>query len=211
MRSSIIGVILAALLLAGLFALAKYLPPSGLSQRPADVAAKVEPGFTGMKQIGPWILSCRPGQKKSAPMPLTLTPSAAQSPVSADNTFGRCRVSLIYHRKGNPKQAVLVLNFRLLGPAQHLAVLVILPPVVKKGDELELRWGKKGLKLPISVCQKGDCIAVIGLAARGEADLLSAPSAMLVLPPGPDGKRAGVGVPFVGLPDAIRAMRRAET
>lgn len=194
MRNMIVGTILAIALVAGLFALAHYNRPQLGMQDPAAMSAEVQPGFVGTKAIGPWVLVCRPGPKSTNA-----------------NSLGRCQLSLIYHRKENPKQVVLVLTFRVQSVAQHLVAIVVVPPIVKQGDEMDLQAGKKLLKLPISICKKTECAAAVTLAPQGEADLLAAPSAALFFPPAANGKRSGVPVPFVGLPAAIAALRRADS
>lgn len=194
MRNMIVGAVLAVALIGGLFALAYYHRPQLGMQDPAAMSAEVQPGFVGTKAIGPWLLICKPGPK----------PTAA-------NSLGRCQLSLIYHRKENPKQVVLIMTFRVQSVAKHLVAIVVVPPIVKQGDEMDLQVGKKLLKLPISVCKKTECAAAVTLAQQGEADLLAAPSAALFFPPAANGKRSGVPVPFVGLPAAVAALRRAES
>ncbi|HSM94875.1 MAG TPA: invasion associated locus B family protein [Rhizomicrobium sp.] len=192
MRNMIVGAVLAVALVAGLFALAHYNRPQIGMQDPTAVAAEVQPGFIGTKSIGPWLLICKPGPK------------------AGGNNLGHCQLSLIYHRKENPKQVVLILTFRVQGDAQHLVAIVVVPPIVKQGDVMTMQAGNKLLKLPISVCKKTECAAAVTLAPKGEADLLSVPSAALFFPPAANGKRSGVPVPFVGLPAAVDALRRAE-
>ncbi|MGN6515187.1 MAG: invasion associated locus B family protein [Rhizomicrobium sp.] len=193
MRNMIVGTVLAVLLVAGLFALAHYYRPTVGLQDPASVAADVQPGFIGVKRLGPWLLACKPASKSAA----------------ADN-LGRCQVSLIYRRQKNPKQTVLVVTFRTQGPKQQLAAIVVVPPIVKKGDEMDLQAGAKILRLPISVCKPTECVAAVVLTPKGEADLLSAPNGALFFPPNASGKRTGVPVPFMGVVPAISAMRRAQ-
>jgi invasion protein IalB len=198
MRNYVIGLVLAVALLGGLFALAKYDPPTGLATAtPTGAATAVTQGYVGEQQIGAWTLGCAAGPNNHAQL--------------GQDAFGRCRVSLAYRRKDNPKAVVMVIAMRLLGPDQHLAVLVILPPIVKQGDVLEVHVGDRGLKMPVSTCKDNRCVALAALAAQGEAELLSGPGGVLVFPPDPTGKRGGVQVPFTGLQPAIAAMRRAES
>lgn len=208
MRNMIVGTVLAILLVAGLFALAHYYHPVIGMEEPTAAASEVEPGFVGTKRIGPWLLVCRPGPKDGAALPLSMKPYGRKGP--GGTVLGRCQTSLIYRRKDNPKETVLVLTFRTQGPNQRLVAILVLPPIVKKGDELDLRADTKVLKLPISMCQKNECAAAVVLAPKGEAELLSAHSAALFFPPAANGKRSGVAVPFLGLAPAINAMRRAQ-
>jgi invasion protein IalB len=199
MGRAFIGLVLAALLIGGLWAASIMMPPKNLSILPADQAASVDKNFLGSKQIGPWALACDTREKHAAAN-------------ANDKTFGRCRLVLIYRRSESPKEVVMVLNFRLLASRGNLALIAALPPVLKKGDELDLVWGKKSLKLPVSFCRdKVECVAVIGLTREAEADLLSGPNVALALPPGANGKRAAIVVPVAGLKDAVAAMRRAES
>jgi invasion protein IalB len=199
MGRALVGVVLAALLVGGLWAASTMMPPKGLSLLPSDQSASVDKNFSGSKQIGPWALACDTREKHAAAN-------------ANDKTFGRCRLVLIYRRSDNTKQIVMVLNFRILANRGNLGLIAALPPVLKKGDILDLVWGKKSMKLPVSFCrEKVECVAVIGLTRQAEADLTSGPNAVLALPPGPDGKRAAIRVPLAGLKDAIAAMRRAES
>jgi len=199
MGRALVGLVLAALLVGGLWAASTMMPPKDLSLLPADQAMDVAKGFSGAKQIGPWALACDTPQKHAAAN-------------ANDKTFGRCRLVLIYRRSETPKQIVMVLNFRILANRGNLAFIAALPPVLKKGDMLDLIWGKKSLKLPVSFCRdKVECVAVIGLTQQAEADLMTGPNAMLALPAGPNGKRSAVVVPVAGLKDAVAAMRRAES
>jgi invasion protein IalB len=197
MRDSIIGVVLGALLIGGLFWLVQVDPPSTHLPTPADIADQVQPGFVGAKQVGPWILACPPGPHAAA--------------LTNPQAFGRCRVSLVYRRKDNPRQAVLLLTYRLIGPAQHLALIAVLPPVVKQGDELDLHSGTRMLKLPVSVCKDGRCVGIVVMSAAGEKELLSGNKGALVFPADQSGKRGAIGVPFAGMAPAIAAMRRANS
>jgi invasion protein IalB len=196
MRDSIIGLVLAVLLVGGLFALAKYNPPQNFETTPDSAAADVAQGFNGVKQIGAWTLGCAAGPSHAALQP---------------DAFGRCRVNLAYRRKDNPKEVVMVVAMRLLGPQQHLAVIVILPPVVKANDVLEMHVGQRMLKMPVSTCKDGRCVALAAIGAKGETELLNGPGGVLVFPADQTGKRGAVSVPFAGLQPAIAAMRRAES
>jgi hypothetical protein len=214
MRSTIFGLVLAAAFLAGLFALSQYAPRAITEMTPAKIAAQVEPGFTGVRRLGPWVLACNPAPKKTAPLPFSLSGKSAQSAqtmaVSA-NSLGRCRAFLSFSRKDNPKQIVLLMNVRLVGPTQRLVFIVRVPPVLKKGDVIALQWGKQGLGLPVLGCDKGGCVAIAAIAPKDEPRLMSLRGASLVFPPAANGKRFAVRVPFFGLRPAIGAMRRAET
>lgn len=211
MRDTIIGLALALLFLAGLFALPRFFPHEELQQTPAQAAADIEPGFAGVRQIGPWILTCGPVRPKPVPLPFSFAPGRRAAPATTDmNALGRCRTFMAFRRKADPRQVVMLLNFRLLGRSQRLAVLVRIPPRARKGDVVSFRLGQKVLNLPVSLCDKQSCLAAASLAPEQEAMLLARPATQLFLPPGPNGKRLAVRVPLLGLRAATGAMRRAE-
>ncbi|HEY2033630.1 MAG TPA: invasion associated locus B family protein [Rhizomicrobium sp.] len=199
------------LFLAALFTLPWFFPHEELQRTPAEIAAKIEPGFTGVRKIGPWFLTCGPVRPKTAPLPFSFGTGRRAAPVVADaNTLGRCRTFLALRRKADPKQVLMLLNFRLIGQDQKLAVLVRIPPRAKNGDVVNFRLGHKGLNLPISACDNQSCLAAGSLAPKQEAVLFAQRTGELLFPPGPSGKRLAVRVPFVGLRAAVGAMRRAQ-
>ncbi|HSM96467.1 MAG TPA: invasion associated locus B family protein [Rhizomicrobium sp.] len=211
MRNTIVGLALALLFLAGLFALPQFFPHQELQLNPAQVAAKIEPGFKGARRIGPWILACGPARAKSVPLPFSFAPGKRAAPAMNDmSALGRCRTFMAFRPKANPKRIILLLNFRLLGHNQRLAALVRIPPRAKKGDLVSFRLGQKVLNLPVSACDKQSCLAAGSLTPNQEAMLFAQRGTELLLPPGPNGKRLAVRVPLVGLRAATGAMRRAE-
>lgn len=210
MRNTVIGLALALLFLAGLFALPRFSSHENIGVLPAQVAARVEPGFSGVRKIGPWILACAPAHKKAVPLPFSFGPAKTAASAAGDQPLGRCRTFMAFHRKDDPKQVVLMLTFRVLGRAEKLAVLIRIPPVAKKGDIVLFRLGQRVMKLPVSVCQKGSCVAAGALLPKQEAMLYGANPAELLLPAAQNGKRLAVRVPMLGLRPAISAMRRAQ-
>lgn len=211
MRDTIVGLALASLFLGGLFALPRLFPHEGLQQTSGQIAAEIEPGFMGVRQIGSWILTCGPARPKAVPLPFSLGPDSRASPAMGNtNTLGRCRAFMAFRRKTNPQQVVMLLNFRLIGRNQRLTALVRIPPRAKKGDNVSFRLGQKVLNLPVSACDRQSCLAAASLAPNQEAMLFAQPYGELFLPPVPNGRRPAVHVSFAGLRAATSAMRRAE-
>ena len=208
MRSTVIAAVLAIVFIAVMFALPEYLPRQSTEQNPAQIAAQIEPGFTGVRQLGPWTLACNPA-KKNAALPLSM--DGSKSDAASVNSLGRCRAFIAFRRKADPRQVVLLVNVRLVGPSQRLAFIVRTPPILKKGDLIALQWGKQGLGIPVVGCEKSSCVAIAGISPKDEAHLMSLRGANLVFPPNPNGKRFAVGLPFIGLRAGVGAMRRAET
>ncbi|HEV2561532.1 MAG TPA: invasion associated locus B family protein [Rhizomicrobium sp.] len=222
MRNTVIGAVLAVVFVAALFALAHFAPRKPLPPAPDKIAAQVEQGFVGAKMIGPWQLVClaspaiigaaTPAPPPSAPAPHAALPHTAEAPVTHKPiSLGRCRVTLAYLQKDSPKHVILTVNFRLVGEAEKLLMVVRLPPVAKAGDNLVLQLGRGGLKLPVAGCQKESCMAAGVLGAQAQTGLFSTAKAELVLPPGANGKRAALPFPVMGLSAAITAMHRAES
>jgi invasion protein IalB len=210
MRNTLIGVALAAVFLAGLAFLAWHRQPANISPM-SSAASAVEPGFTGVKRIGAWVLACAPIQKDSAPLPLSLTPYGKRGPAKdAGNGFGRCRLSLAFHRKDNPKQVVALLTLRLLKPNRGLAIIAVVPPIVKQGDTLVLRAPPRAVRLPVANCNPQRCIASVVIARKGEIALLSSARRGALVLPAKDGKRRAMMVPLADVEAGINAMRRAE-
>jgi hypothetical protein len=215
MRDMIVGAVLAVALLAGLFAMARFFPHSPSAEL-ARSAGEVQSGFVGDKTLGSWQLSCSPGPSGSAsraPVPFSLNPNprTAAAVVGAGGvTLGRCRTTLIFRRKDNPKAIILVVGFRSAGP--RMAMIVRFPALAKKGDTLVMRLTKGGgLKLPVSDCGKGGCLAAGLLPQQALDSVLASPRAVLVFPAMQNGKPLGMLIPFDGLKESIAAMSRAES
>ena len=124
-------------------------------------------------------------------------------------TLGRCRSTLVFRRKDNPKAIVLVIGFRTAG--QKLAMIVRFPSLAKKGDMIAMRLAQGALKLPVSDCGKGGCLAAGLLEAEAQSHILASPRGVLVFPAVQNGKPLGMFVPFDGLKESIAGMRRAES
>ena len=210
MRDILVGIVLAAALVAGLFALDHFYHRShGMT------ANDVQSGFVGAETIGAWQLACPPGPSGSAakaPVPFSLNPNPRTAAAVVENgslNLGRCRTTLVFRRKDNPKAIVLIVGFRLAG--EKLALIVRFPALAKKGDVLEMRLAQGALKLPVSDCGKNGCVSAGLLGAQALDRVLASPRAVLVFPAVRDGKPLGMLIPFDGLKASVAAMRRAES
>jgi invasion protein IalB len=216
MRDIVIGVVLAALFVAGIVAVGFYHPRS---YAPAyiEAAAEVQPGYVGIKAIGPWEFICpkgpAAGAKSAIPFSLNPDPKTAAA-VAPQNALGRCRVALIYRRKDNPKAVILILSFRYSSDHSKIAMIVRFPqPFAQKGDKLILAVGRegKGIEMPVSECSQQGCLAAGLLEQPGQDLIVSAKEGVLVFPGKDHAKALKMMVPLVGLKDAFAAMRRAES
>lgn len=215
MRDVVVGLVLAALLIGGLFA-ADY--KFGPTQRPVSpaaqfamvadkAAAEVHPGFVGTKSIGVWQVACTEKPTTvSVPVPGNVTP-----PKTVQVELGRCRTTLFYRRKDNPKMVMMAVTFRFIGPKHAFGVFVAMPAIVKQGDVIAMQIQNGFLKIPVASCQdKGLCVARGALQPSAVTQLLNAPAARLIVPQ-PDGKMAALPLPTIGLSQAVAAMTRAES
>lgn len=219
MRSTIIGVVMGVVFIAALFGISQLYPHSSQVGF-AEAAQSIEPGFVGVKMIGPWQFACAKDQSQApaskAAIPFTLNPNphggAAAVTAAQQSALGRCRTTLIYTRKGDPKAVILVVSFRYAQNGQKLAMIVRFPALAQKGDQLLLRVGQGGaLRLPVSQCSQGGCLAAGLLSPDGQNLILGAKKGVLVFPAKKDSKPLGMLIPFTGLKDALAAMRRAES
>lgn len=225
MRETIIGLVLAVCLIGGLFAADRYapnehpVPPSvAAAQKIETAAAEVHPGFVGSKGIGLWQLDC------TAKPTVVSVPATAPAKTSTDASgkaaapatsvkiqLGRCRTTLFYRRRDNPKVVMMAITFRFIGDKKLFGVFVVLPSIVKQGDVVALHIPQGFLKLPVASCQdKGPCIARGALQDSAAREFLKAKKAQLIIPR-PNSKQAALPLPLVGLSEAIDAMRRAES
>jgi invasion protein IalB len=217
MRDTVIGIVLAVLFLAGMFAAMELR--SGSGSEAGQSASEVQPGFVGVKAIGPWHLTCRepqPGAVSSAktPIPFSLNPNprtAAAVAAAAADPFGRCRTVFILRRKDNPNAAILAVAFRYVQATGKLVLIVHFPAFAKAGDPLVLRLGKGGVRLQVNDCGANGCMSMGALSQQIQDLILASPSGVLVFPAKQNGKPLGMVLPFTGLGDALAAMRRAES
>lgn len=218
MRDTVIGLVLAAILIGGLFAADKFAPdqrplsPVAQANQSADTAAQdVHPGFTGTKMIGVWQLACT-DKPTVVNVPVQDPNHQASTPPKTEQIqLGRCRSTLFYRRKDNPRMVMMAITFRFVGPSKSFGVFVLMPPIVKQGDVVALRIQQGFLKLPVQGCQdKGLCVARGALQPAAEQEFLSAKGAQLIIPQA-NGKAAALPLPLVGLPQAVAAMTRAES
>ncbi|HEY1836943.1 MAG: invasion associated locus B family protein [Rhizomicrobium sp.] len=220
MRDVVVGLVLAALLIGGLFAADKMAPdqrpvsPTVQSAQAADkAAAEIHPGYVGTKNIGVWQLACTDKPSTvSVPVKDPSKPADANAPPKTVQVqLGRCRTTLFYRRKDNPRMVMMAVTFRFIGAKHTFGVFVAMPPIVKQGDYIAMQIKKGFLKIPVAGCQpKGLCVARGALQPQAVTQLLTAPAARLIVPQ-PNGKMAALPLPTVGLSQAVSAMSRAES
>lgn len=195
MRSDIIGAVLGILFLAVLFSVDRLYPCPNPQAELDSAAAEVVPGFVGAKKIGAWDLICAKA-----------TPSA-----SGQVDLGRCRVNFQFHPKAAPQKVLMGLNFRFVGPAKRLTLLLRVPPMVRKDDLLVVGFGHGGLKIPVMNCEQSQCLAGGGLDDAALVKLFGGASGAVIFPVDAKGKRPSIPFPLLGIKKSVGAMRRAES
>src|ERR1700760_1839354 len=117
MRNSLIGIALAAVLVAALFAAARYSSHPAASQQPsttvqntdpATVVAALKPDFVGQVAVGSWRLAC------NKPRPLPREPQSGNSEGTAPRQpppppgwqMPHCNVSQVLRNPKNPSDEV---------------------------------------------------------------------------------------------------------
>lgn len=198
MKNLVLGVALALVFLAGLFAAAHYLKRPTPEAEAQTSAETIKPGFVGNKQIGVWVLTCADKAR---------TISAKDGKPAVE--IGRCRINLQLRRRDTPERVAMGLNFRLIGP--RLTMVLRIPPAAQKGEDVVVEFGRKGLKLPVAGCGKTECIAIAGLPNGTESQLFSGHYGAVIFPAGTNGKRRVMPFPLTGLSDAVSALRRASS
>ena len=209
MRSTIVGLVLAAAFIAALFAADRLRSPVAEGPSPSIAAGKVGPGFTGISHIGNWTLACAP-PVKTAPIPLDLTPKNRRDNVPRQSVLGRCRIILLARLRGDPRRVAVATVFRLIGPGKILTMIVHIPPGPKAGDIVVVRAAGKAFRVPVGGCRPKECVAVGGIPPSAEPTFLSAQTLGFVVPTGKAGKQSAMEVPARALGEAVQAMRRAE-
>jgi hypothetical protein len=197
MKQTVAGIVLAALFLAGIYLAPRYFPipvPRGS----ATVAA-VAPGFVGQKQFGPWILTCPPSQS-------TAQPSAGDA-----NALGRCRTVIPFYDRTDRDRIVMAVAFRTLGKTNVLAMVVRFPPWANKGDDVVLKAGATGFKLPVYQCVSTICVAAVAIGPAAQKLMIAVKEVEILFPPGSDGKRHGVRMPTTDIPAAWAGLRKAQS
>ena len=126
--------------------------------------------------------------------------------------LGRCRATLIYLKKDNPKQLILVVSFRYTVSGDKLATIIRFPQIAQKGDTIILQvTDKAGLKLPVVQCGTEGCFAAGLLTGDAQQLVISGRRALIVFPAKKDAKPLGMPIPLTGLKAALDGMKKAES
>jgi hypothetical protein len=215
MRNTLIGLAAAGVLVGAVFLLSRLYP----GQLPAQVAGptpqqietpeqidrqatSVTAGFIGSQDIGPWVLSC-PQQAMDAPKDSLPGANAVK--------FMRCRTQLLVRSRANVKDVVLGAVVRPIEGSDDFALILHIPPVSKPGIKVIVALAEKQIiGLPVSACEKSQCIAMGVLRGSDFKQVLSKPRLAVVVPIQKTGQRMIIPMTTRGLRQSIDAIRRAD-
>lgn len=220
MRNTLIGAILAVVLVAGLFAAAQFgsRPAQGPEPQlsPGQVAAQIKPDFIGEQKIGQWAFICGPGKV------LPRTPgsggrvgnSAGTPPREAPPPPGwkipRCRSAMGLRSARNPGEQVR-LTFRQVGFKRVLALFLRFPPgEVENGDVVTVKLDDATWAIPIRSCAAQFCLAIQSIKFVDVPVLEKSKHLSLSFTPVPTQKLVEIAVPVSGLAESLVAMRRID-
>jgi hypothetical protein len=218
-RDTIIGAILAVILLGSLFAAAHYAPRDlSSSSAPAQVGA-LRPGFVGVQRNGAWTLECMK-KRQVAPWITRIIVAGAKSKGVQSRRPGRARLCHVITRIGgaDSKSGWIEIIFSL-EPKMHFltALLRLAPDLATPGEYLTLHLNTGDQRARVLFCGPSECLAVP--VVRPEDDgakmkttqaqlIASSKTAALSFPAG-DGARARLfSIRTEGLQTAIAAMQR---
>jgi len=233
MRNTRVGVVLAIVFVAAIFAAGQYGPksltgtgpaaPGSGGMPPAEAASKIQPSFVGRTKIGDWSLFCTEPRKLPKPPPLS---GGIQPPPSgAPNSTGvkmegpppgfmipRCQAISLFPVPGHPTEAFRV-TFRLLGFKRRLAVFIQVPEDAGPGEQIEIKLNNRSLSVPVRACNevRARCLAAQTFKPEVEAStVMPAKTMSFVFQPGPDGKPRVTNASAYGLPETVATIRRID-
>jgi invasion protein IalB len=216
MRNTLIGLSAAAAILVVVFIVSRIIPGAPVhpaqpqatgptAEEMAQAAAKVTPGFLGATAIGEWNVTCgKPAQHNDA------SDTGTDLAKAHEIKFGRCRSALLVRNSKDTKKVALIAVFRLIDKSDEVALILHTPPVVKPGTKVLVALAEKQvIGLPVTNCEKGQCIAIGLLKPRVFQQLIGRPKLAVVVPLQANGQRMIIPLSMTGLPQSVEAMRRA--
>jgi hypothetical protein len=233
MRNTVVGVVLALVFIAAMFAVGQYGPKSLSGGSPSapppppppkEAAAKIKASFVGRTKIGDWSLVCT--EPRKLPKPPPITGGAPPAPPGMANSAGikmevppsdfripRCQTVALLPVPGHPKQAFRVV-FRLLGFKRRLAVFIQIPQVADPGEQVDMQLSNGALAIPVRACNevRQRCLAAQTFKPEEEASkIMRTKSLGFAFQPGKDGKpRVSMGSAY-GFTETLATIRRIDT
>jgi invasion protein IalB len=221
MRNTLVGAVLAIVLVAGLFAAAHFgsRPAQGPAPQlsPSQTTAQIGPDFIGDRKIGEWILYC--GEAKELPSAPSNDGhvggnSAGTTPKEAPPPPGwkipRCRVVMGLRNAHNPAEQVR-LTFRQAGFKRVIALFLRFPPdEVANGDVVTIQLDQAKWPIPIRSCAAQFCLAIQSIKFVDLPMIEKSKHMILAFTPASTHKAVAISVPTTGLEEALTVMRRID-
>lgn len=220
MRNTLIGAVLAIVLVAGLFAAARFgsHPAKGPKPQlsPSQVAAQIGPDFVGRQQIGDWLLVCGRGRElPKAPSNGHMSGNSQgtpprEAPPPPGWKIPRCR-SAMGLRSAHDTAERVRLTFRQVGFKRVLALFLRFPPdEVENGDIVTVQLDRVNWEIPIRSCAAQFCLAIQSIKFADVPVLEKSKRFVLSFRPTSTRKEIAIPVPTRGLVDSLSAMRRID-
>jgi hypothetical protein len=221
LRNTVIGALLAAILIVGLFAASHYFSRPGGNPAPTispgEIAARVQSDFISELRIGEWRLVCGPG--KGLPRPPATDGhmsgnSEGTAPREAPPPPGwkipRCRAVMGLRSARNPEERVSLI-FRQFGFKRVLALVLRFPPnEVQNGEVVSVRLDRTEWQMPVRSCAAQFCLAIQSIKFVDVPVLEKSRQLILSFKPTSSGKLVVIAVPTSGLAESLKAIRRID-
>ncbi|MBV8978382.1 MAG: invasion associated locus B family protein [Alphaproteobacteria bacterium] len=221
MRNTVLGGILAAVLVGGLFLASQTFkkPAVGAmdaSGDPNQIAKALRDDFIGQQKIGDWLLVCGPVHELPKAPGSGSGNSAGTAPKEAPPPehwhIPRCRVVYSIHSASGPSQEKVRITFREFGFKRVLALFLRFPPDdVTTGDAVALDLDKTEWQVPIRTCARVACLSIQSIKFADVPVVTGAKSMTLKYTPSGTQEKVTMPVPTTGLAAALGAMRRIDT
>jgi invasion protein IalB len=221
MRNTLVGIVLALVLVAGLFAAARFGSRPAESPKPepsaTQTAAQIKSDFIGERTFGDWKLICGPARELPRPPSNgghlggnSQGTQPREAPPPPGWKIPRCRATLGLRNAHDPNEQVR-LTFRPFGFQRVLALIVRFPPnEVDNGDVVKVRLDQTEWPFPVRSCAAQFCLAIRSLPAAEVAVLENAKRMVLIFKPSSSQKEVAIAVPMTGLVDSLKVMRRID-
>jgi|HubBroStandDraft_6_1064221.scaffolds.fasta_scaffold720455_1 invasion protein IalB len=220
MRNTIIGGVLAIVLVAALFAASYYHspahnPPPAPAPNPDAVAAHIKPGFVGTQLIGAWRLNCfkpRPVSPE-AERPAGSNANATPPSPGPDQQNWRCRVVFGIHSRSHPAERV-VIRFQYIGPKRVVLLSTQIPWQLTwrpgTDEALTLRLSNGEMKIPVRLCGPPVCLAMVNVPPADAKRLLSTSRMIAEVSVSAGAKPITFTIPVTGLRQALETLDRID-
>lgn len=216
MRNTVIGVVLAIVVVVGLFAASSMIKrpaADGTSDAtlPATGVAEIKDDFIGQQKIGAWQLLCN--KARELPRPPTdgrSGNSQGTAPKEAPPPPGwklpRCMTGVaLKSSKGNEVRVI----YRTTGFKRVLTLFLRFPPSeVGNGEVVKVKYDQTEWSVPVRTCAAAFCLVIESIRKPDVPTVENAKSFSLSFTPSGSETGVTIAVPTQGMAQAIDTMRR---